>query len=259
MPTKSRLGALPLLAAYRAILNRGEACIESGIRVIRAVDFFQTGPHQIVPVLGDKSGQSPRIKLAARNAQPCGELLCRAEDTVRDRNGGLHAASITLVILTRNLECHCAASKLAGHGGENHPTKHEARATTLEPVQHIKPLSALEAKDGKIGAVHRQDSAQAALSREPDQRGVGEIDVPVRVLANDAREFRVRGDRYVHYGQTPFMDPSQEMLLGLRHQKKTRLNNGRRNRDQPAPEFLEENVRLMMQRIVRARVRDQEP
>ena len=135
----------------------------------------------------------------------------------------------------------------------------DSRSTKLEPAHQIEALAALEAEDGEVGAVHRKNSAQATLSREPDQRGVCEINVPVRVLANNERELRVRGDRHVHYGQAPFMDPFQEMLLGLRHQKKTRLDNRGRNRDQPAAEFLKENVRLMMQRIIRARVRDQEP
>jgi len=97
-PTRFRRDALPLVAADRATLHRGEVRIEGGTFGAWTVDFIQTRGDQVVPMLIKKRPHGLGIKLAPGDAQSRGKLLRRFEHRVGNRNGSFHGASITPVI-----------------------------------------------------------------------------------------------------------------------------------------------------------------
>ena len=64
------------------------------------------------------------------------------------------------------------------------------------PVDQFEALSALEVKRRKIPDIDREYALQSSLVGEPDERSVGEIDFPVRVLPDGRRQFGIAQHRH---------------------------------------------------------------
>lgn len=101
-PTRFRLDGSPLFTADGAMLHGSELGIEGRAFRPGTVDFIEPGGNQIVAMLLEECFHGLDVKLAPGYTQARRELLRGLEHRIRNRDGGFHEASITLVIPNRH-------------------------------------------------------------------------------------------------------------------------------------------------------------